>query len=368
MIIDNTLNKIKKEKISSNKDKSLLFNLFGLESQDYEENYIKINTKNNFDKYNSEESNKKLKEILKYVDELAEEKSTTENVSLIFLEKLFPKCEKKGFLISKSISKKLMKSKNITKEIINEKLKYFFDKRIEFRYSKKFILDKENINILGYILCYSYSKFNDFKIYQKKDLSNNVKMSKTADALNDFYSYCNENGVSPIDCSILDFLESKNNIYLLPGEFKFLINIFDFINILEIDMNIEINKLEEDYDDDFYLFIITLLNIHFLTNSTNHFKINFNNYKFQNDLYDYFTNELKNIYDANNIYMNKNIELTKKEKFKKKWNFENDYIIQNKSKPFSNKEVESIIKKENINENNANIFPKNKNKIILPLC
>ena len=51
MIIDNTLNKIKKENISSNKDKSLLFNLFGLESQDYEENYIKINTKNNFDKY-----------------------------------------------------------------------------------------------------------------------------------------------------------------------------------------------------------------------------------------------------------------------------------------------------------------------------
>ena len=370
MIIDNTQNLIKKEKIPSIKDKSALFNLFGLENQDYEENYLKINTKNNFEIYNPEESNKKLKEIIKYVDELAEEKSTTENVSLIFLEKLFPKCEKKGFLISKSISKKLMKSKNITSETIDEKLKYFFDKRIEFRYSKKCILDKENINILGYILCYSYSKFEDFKINQKKDLTNCVKMSKKVDALNDFYCYCNDNGFSPMDCSILDFLETKNNIYLLPGEFKFLINIFDFVNTLEIDMNIEINKLEEDYDDDFYLFIITLLNMHYLSYSTTHFKVNFNNYKLQNDINDYFTKELKIIYETNNIYMKKNKELSENEKFQNKWDFVKDYIVQNKSKRFSNKEAESIIKKEkenkNENEIDTNVFPKNKNKIVLP--
>ena len=285
MIIDNTQKIIKEEVNSLKKDKSLLYNIFKIEEQDYEENYIKINTKNEFDIYNSDESNKKLNEIIKYVDELVEERTSTENVTRIFLQKLFPKCENKGLPVCKSISKKLMKSKKITKKIIDEKIIFFFEKRIDIRYSKSLILNKENITILGYILSYSYSKFDDFKIFEKKDLIHNIKLCKNVATINEFFSYCNINGKSPADTSILDFLESQD--YCIPGEFLFLMNIFDCINILEIDMNINITKSKYDYDDDFYLFIITLLNIHSIFKSTNNFKVNFNNEKFQKDIYNY---------------------------------------------------------------------------------
>ena len=352
MIIDNTQKIIKEEVNSSKKDKSLLYNIFKIEEQDYEENYIKINTKNEFDIYNSDESNKKLNEIIKYVDELVEERTSTENVTRIFLQKLFPKCENKGLPVCKSISKKLMKSKKITKKIIDEKIIFFFEKRIDIRYSKSLILNKENITILGYILSYSYSKFDDFKIFEKKDLIHNIKLCKNVATINEFFSYCNINGKSPADTSILDFLESQD--YCIPGEFLFLMNIFDCINILEIDMNINITKSKYDYDDDFYLFIITLLNIHSIFKSTNNFKVNFNNEKFQKDIYNYYTNEIKKIYNNNHLYLKKNLSLSENEIYNKKYDFNSDYIIINKNKRFSNKEEESKIlekNKENTNQN-----------------
>ena len=359
----NTDNKIKinikTEKKTPTKDKISLFNIFGIEKKDYEklknsetteceeivENYLKINTKNQFDVYNSNESNKKLNEIINYIDELLEEKNQIESISQLLLEKLFPKCQNKSFLISKLISKKIIKSKKINRKIIEEKIKYFFDKRIEIRYSKKLMLNRDTINNLGYILCYSFSKFEDFKIYETKDLSKFVKESKKYDAINDFYKYCNENGISPIDNSLLDFLEGKNNNYLLPGEFIFLINIFDCINILEIDMNINIDKFDENFYDDFYLFIITHLNIYYLAVLTNHFKMDFNNEQFQKDIYDYYSNELKPVYNKNYRYIKKNINILENNIFKKRWDFETDYIFLNKNKRFS-KEEESIIRKE----------------------
>ena len=359
----NTDNKIKinikTEKKTPTKDKISLFNIFGIEKKDYEklknsetteceeivENYLKINTKNQFDEYNSNESNKKLNEIINYIDELLEEKNQIESISQLLLEKLFPKCQNKSFLISKLISKKIIKSKKINRKIIEEKIKYFFDKRIEIRYSKKLMLNRDTINNLGYILCYSFSKFEDFKIYETKDLSKYVKESKKYDAINDFYKYCNENGISPIDNSLLDFLEGKNNNYLLPGEFIFLINIFDCINILEIDMNINIDKFDENFYDDFYLFIITHLNIYYLAVLTNHFKMDFNNEQFQKDIYDYYSNELKPVYNKNYRYIKKNINILENNIFKKRWDFETDYIFLNKNKRFS-KEEESIIRKE----------------------
>ena len=333
--------------IDNNKsnDRVSLYNIFGIEETEEVEEYLKINTKNNFDIYNSKESKKKLNEIIKYVEELINN-SSSDTISQLFLEKLFPKCQKRAFLISKLISKRIMKSKNMSRKLIEEKIKYFFDKRVDLRYSKKLVLDKNNINNLGYILSYSYSKFETFNILGKKHLNNYVQMSKKTDTINDFYKNCNEIGKSPIDNSILDFLESKNHIYLLPGEFIFLINILECIQILEIDMNIEIDQLKGDHDDDFYLFIITLLNIHFLAILTNQFKVNFINMQFQKELFTFFTDELNSIYKSNKRYIKKNKERPENELYEKKWDFENDFIIKNKNKLFGNKEEESIIKRE----------------------
>ena len=186
---------------------------------------------------------------------------------------------------------------------------------MDLKYNKKLILDKDNINNLGYILSYSYSKFDDFKILDKKVLNNYVQQNQKIDAINHFYSYCNKNGKSPIDNSILEFLESQK--YQFPGEFIFLINIFEYIQILEIDMNIEIEQYKEEYDDDFYLIIITLLNIHYLAILTNYFKVNFINLELQKDIYSYFTDELNSIYKCNNIYIKKNNKIAENELYKK---------------------------------------------------
>ena len=383
---DNKKDDIKKEENSEIQRKNSIFALFGIKKDDYdklkqekkmnlpikapiitkeekkhteiedeeqEENYIKINTKNQFEIYNSIESSKKLNEIIKYVDELLEEKANSESISQIFLDKLFPKCLNKAFSISKVISRRLMKTKKINKKIIEEKLKCFFDKRIEIRYSKKLILDKETINNIGYILCYSYSKFEEFRIFEKKDLNNYAKMSRKTDTINEFYGYCNQTGRSPIDNNLLEFLESKNSNYLLPGEFIFLINIFDCINILEIDMNIEIDKTKEEHDDDFYLFIITQLNIHYLAILTNHFKINFNNVQLQKDIYAYFTDELTSVCKSGNSHLKKNKEMLDNELYKKRWDFEKYYIFNYKKRQFVNKEESSIISNNNQKDNTA---------------
>ena len=396
---DNKKDNIKKEEISEIQRKNSIFELFGIKKDDYEklkqekkklnlpikppiiakeekkieleddeqeENYIKINTKNQFELYNSIESNNKLNEIIKYVDELIEEKANSQSISQIFLDKLFPKCLNKAFLISKVISRRLMKTKKINKQIIEEKLKYFFDKRIEIRYSKKLILDKETINNIGYILCYSYSKFEDFRIFEKKDLNSYAKLSRKIDTINEFYGYCNQTGKSPIDINILEFLESKNSIYVMPGEFIFLINIFDCINILEIDMNIEIDKTKEEHDDDFYLFIITQLNIHYLAILTNHFKINFNNMQLQKEIYTYFTDELVSVCKSGNSHLKKNKEMLDYEMHKKKSDFEKDYLLNYRKRHFSNKEESSIVKNSqkdpifNNNNKNSNV---NKNNL-----
>ena len=384
MIIEENKNSSKKTNNHSNVKRTSIIELFGFEKENYEklkneeknvspiknkdknknieekieeENYIKINTKNQFEIYDSIESSKKLNEIINYIDGLLEEESSQESVNQIFLDKLFPKCLNKAFLISKVISRNIMKSKKINKALIENTIKYFFDNRFEYRYSKRLVLNKDNINNLGYILCYSYSRFENFRIQEKNDLNNYIKLSKKKDPINEFYAYCNKTGKSPLDSSILDFLESKNSVYLIPGELLFLITIFEFINILEIDMNIEIGNLRGGHDEDFYLFIITLLNIHYIAILTNHFKVSFNNVQIQNENYSYFTNELESTYKSFGRHLKKNKEISENENHIKRWDFEKDYIVKNKNKRFNVKENEFII---NSNTNQENLV---KNKI-----
>ena len=92
------------------KDPKYIFSLDQDNNQDEENieegNYLKINTKNQFDIYNTEESSKKLSEIINYVDDLInEEQSSQDSIWKTILDKLFPKCKREGFLISKLISK-----------------------------------------------------------------------------------------------------------------------------------------------------------------------------------------------------------------------------------------------------------------------
>ena len=317
------------EKEELKKDSNPDINKAQIENNSEEGNYFKINTKNQFETYNIEDSSKKLNEIINYVDNLIdEEQSSTDSVWKKILDKLFPKCKREGFLISKLISK--LFSKKMTREIVESKLNYFFQNRVEIKYNKKFILNKENINNIGYILCYSYSKFDSFKINTNDILRNYIAICKknNLNVITDFYTDCNKRRKSPLDAKIFDFLEN-NAKYILPGIFFFLVNCFESINIIEIDMDLNMNKPRSS--DDFYLFIITLLNIHHLVTDANHFKVNFINRKLQKDIYAFFTEELNSIYENKNRYLKKNKKINGKGAYKKRWDFENDYIVMRKN-------------------------------------
>jgi hypothetical protein len=249
-------------------------NIFNGEFEESEENYIKINSKSNFEISNSEESKNKLSEILKYDEELMDEQFPTDKISEIFFKRLFPKSEQKAILISKYISKKIMKTKQVTNGLIEHILQHFLKERTSLAYTKKLLLDKETIKNIGYILCYLYSKFDDYKINSLKDLKKNLGADSSKNLaqniVNEFLKFCGEKGKFPTDCSIMKFLKylEKDYICLLPSEFIFLMNIFDVIDFLEINMDITLDSSNENKKQDFYLFIITQLNIHFLTNMT----------------------------------------------------------------------------------------------------
>ena len=292
-----------------------------------EGNYLKINAKNQFEIYNQEESSKKLNDIIDYIQELLEEEqNSTNSVWKKILNKLFPKCRCEGFMISKLISK--LFSKKLTKGLVESKLNYYEQKRVEITYNKKLVLNKENIDNIGYILCYSYCKFDNFKIYSNDLLKKAIKVGKTRNVLADFYQDCNKRRKSPLDTKMFDFLENNTNKYEAPGILIFLLNCFESLNVIEIDMDLNMNKHESS--DDFYLFIITLLNIHHLVTEANHFKVNFINSYLQKDIFLFFTNELNSIYDNNNRYLKKNKKNYGRSAYKKRWDFENDYIIMTK--------------------------------------
>ena len=338
---------VSKNSLNKEKDKINATTKNDMNNEFVEENYLKINTQNQFDIYDLKESDRKLNEIINYIEELIEVESNKEMLWK-FLDHLFPNCKRDAFLISKYISKKLIKSKKINRKIIEEKIEYFYSKRIELRYSQKYILTKENINNIGYILCFSYSKFEDKNI-NKKELNKYIKYNEKSNILNDFYNYCNMIGKMPQDINKLDYLEKRKDKYFLPGEFLFLIECFNNINVLEIDMN-EIKDSKQQHNIDFYLYVITLLNIHYLITLSDYTKINFYNEKIQKDIYDYFTGELNLVYKLHNRDIKKNKVISKNEIFRKRWNFEKEYIIT-KCKFLPNEEVNIFNVEQNNNKN-----------------
>ena len=166
--------------IDKNKPKKVEI-LFGDEEDEYleEDNYFKIDAKNTFSIGDSEDSKDKLYKILNDNDDfIIENYEMQKKILSLFYEKIY-KTDSDPFNICHIISKQLIKSLNIHKKIIDEKLEYFINKKTyDYKYSKKFEFDKENITYLGYILAYSYNKFSSFRISNGKDLKTNVDITK----------------------------------------------------------------------------------------------------------------------------------------------------------------------------------------------
>jgi hypothetical protein len=329
------------------------------------ENYIKIDTKNQFSLYIESDCQKKLKETIDFVGEISSDIPMNKGLSEEFIEKLFPKCNKEAFRINRFISDKFMKAKKIDKKLVDKRISFFYQKKSEFGCYKKFTLDKITSSILGYILCYSYSKLDKFEIFEKEYFISKVnvykKYSKDQKTIEKGYlQYCSEKIESPFDYDKLTYLEKKEKDYQFPGEFFFLMDCFQDITNLEIDMNMNFN--DDEYDDNFYFFIIANLNIHYLIYNDQSFKINFNNQKLLSKIYDYYNEELISLSNKNKTYLKKNLSYSDNDLYYKTWDFSSDY---------SRKKVDYIAeikpKEESYEINNEYMLKQKKDKTDLLL-
>ena len=300
--------------------------LFGDEEDEYleEDNYFKIDGKNTFSIGDAEESKDKLYKILNDNDDfIIEYYEMQKKIISIFYEKVY-KTDTDPFNICHQLSKQLMKSLNIHKNTVDEKLEYFINKKTyDYKYSKKFEFTKENIQYLGYILSYSYNKFSSFRINNSKDLKANVELTKKekTDVLTLFYAHCFDIGKSQEECSKTQFWKKNCHNLHLPGTFVFLINIFIYIETIEININFKEDKLTKD---DVNLFILCILNLQYIFVQKLNVKVNLINEELQCLVYRRFYKELYiNTRDDNfkMIYMNK------EDIYKKKWDFETEFLL-----------------------------------------
>ena len=97
----------------------------------------------------------------------------------------------------------------------------------------------------------------------EKDLK--AKLDKTKDEKIDilmlFFDDCFKQSKSPTECSKSLFCHKNKQNFALPGVFIFLINSFIYINTIEINYNLDEEKLTKD---EINLFIVSILNIQYI--------------------------------------------------------------------------------------------------------
>ena len=329
--------------------------LFNLDEDEYleDDNYFKIDEKNTFSIGDSKDCKEKLNRILDDNKEFIEENLEEQKKILSsFYEKKF-KTDSDSFNICYNIGKQLKKSLNINKKVIDEKLDYFINLKNSFKYSHKFGFNKENIKYLGYILSYSYSKFSSFKINNSKDLK--TKLDKTKDEKIDilmlFFDDCFKQSKSPTECSKSLFCHKNKQNFALPGAFIFLINSFIYINTIEINYNLDEEKLTKD---EINLFIISILNIQNIFPNKITIKINLIHEQLQCSLYKRFYQEL---YKNSKKGKFKLIYMNKDDIYERKWDFETEFLLEKfRKNKKSNNNDDSDNNKEKINlKENDNI-------------
>ena len=228
------------------------------------------------------------------------------------------------------ISKEFYNKHNFSKEKefkIEENINYFFNKRYEYKYSNTLKLTKQFFENFGKILIYIYSELKIKNITELGGLKycRNIIMEEKLNVITDFYNFCISEGLDPTEVEktyVWNCLENKHNI---PPEFTFLINIFQEMNTIDIDIEFACDILNEE---DFSLFAITILNITYVFQKLEYLKLNL-----INSILQYF------LYEKNYKYISYLLKLGK-ETLKKnsinndiwiygnKWDFEHEFNIE----------------------------------------
>ena len=268
----------------------------------------------------------------------------------IFTEKIFPKCNLDGFIISKKMSEQYFKKNDENKIKLEQCVNYILKNITKMKYSRIINLDLELIQNLGYILMSSYYKFGEFKISDRKELKSNIKKARLQkiNASQDFYNHCMKNKLNIEGHKKTSYWDKNASNYCLPGIFIFLMNSLENIESLKIKVDIYNQNLTKD-DLDFLAIVI--YNFQYLFCSTNHIKINLIHRKLQCGIYSkYYEDYIK--------ALNGKISEVKKKYLKldyiydKKWDFRTDFLLEQYNQLHKEKLYKE--KKDN-NSNNTSI-------------
>ena len=260
----------------------------------------------------------------------------------IFTEKLYPKCNLDGFLISKKLCTQYFKKYSPDKNKIEDCVNHIINDKHKIAHSRKIDLDSAAIENLGYILMMSYYKFNDFKINERKALKSNIKkiIKDSQNVLQDFFNFCIKKKGKTLDHYKKTVYWDKYSInYYLPAIFIFLLNSFEKVETI----NINFDKMNDMLtNDDLDLLAIIFYNVQYIFPSVNNVKINITHNKLQCYIFSKYFEEYQNALNLSNCDF-------KKRFFKldfiydKKWDFKSEFLLEelrqkNQEKFLKNKE------------------------------
>ena len=300
------------------------------------ENYLKIDHKNSF----SEIKDIEIEDIKKQViDFKGNEDLIKGNINSI-MNKLLEKNSNSNFsndifIISQNISKLICKNNKIGKDNIDNVINYLM-KNNKNKKGNKIILNKKKCEIIGSVLCYSFSRLQQYKI---KDMNKLIEirkdiLDKGIDVQKDFIKHCKNNTIKEKRVSY--YWKSQRSKYMCLPELIFLINLYSQITEIEIDFNLFDESLNKD-ETTTQLIELTILNIHWLFNSLKNFKINLINEKLEDLINNYYLKKIKKINTKYNETIKKNKISDEGQFFKKKWNFIDNFKLE------ENREISSQI-------------------------
>ncbi len=293
--------------------------------------FLKIDEKNNFKELNKND----IASIKICYDRFKENEETIySNIDKVMNKLLDKICNSNFnndiFIISQNISKQIAKNNKIGKDNIDKIINHLTKNaknKLNIYKSKTLLLDSENCEIIGAILCYSYFRLQQYKV---KDINKlielrNAIIEKNIDVVKDFVKYCNENK-NLSDLKISYYWKSQRNKYICLPELIFLINRYSQVTEVEIDINL-FNSLQEDVTKA-QIIELTILNITWILNSLKSFKINFINISLQEILNNFYYNKLNAFCSNINENIKKNKIISDTDIYKKKWNFINTFKLE----------------------------------------
>ena len=340
--------------------------------------YLKIDPSINFKKITLDEIkaiNDKLEKNNK--DQLIPKKEFINEIIKIFLEKYYPKYEGNTSKINSIISSQIKSRQKLNKEKMEVYINYFYNAKENFKTSKILVLNKRIFRNIGIMLCYIYHKLKDYKIDTNgiKDYINTI-ISKKINILSDYFLYCNNCGTDPM--LLKKSYEWKKLIkvynYQVPPELIFLVNIFQNILKLEIDIEFGQDNLTQE---DFQLYTMTLLNIEYVFPNLENISLNLVHKNLQEFINKQSIHKMTKLL-LNTEYTKKNYIKDNISKYSIKWDFEAEFDlayynnIKTKSKKnrkhfpnekysniiyFDEKEIHTTIKSITTFQKNRKIIP-----------